>query len=217
MEKIKVLIVDDHATLRRGVAEVLAEREELKVVGQAGNGLEGIELAKALSPEVILMDLTMPVCGGLEATQRLQMEYPQGNILIFTVSEKEEDLHGAIKAGARGYLLKDASPEDLVQAVLYIAKGGVIISPAMASKLLADFQVPTAEQQDTSGLSQREQGILGKVSQGATNKEIAAALFISENTVKTHLRNIMDKLHLANRSQVAAYAARKGLGQRQGR
>ncbi len=219
MDRIKVLVVDDHTLFRRGIADVLANQENLVVVGEALDGLEAIEKAKEIAPDVILMDLNMPRCSGLEATQALQIEMPQVNILILTVSDKEADLFAAVKFGARGYLLKNTEPEELIHAILHIAQGGVIISPLMATKLLTEFKDLSAgvEREPTEEadalLSPREGEVLQLVAQGATNKKIADSLFISENTVKTHLRNIMEKLHLANRSQAAAYAINRGLVQ----
>jgi DNA-binding NarL/FixJ family response regulator len=217
MEAIKVLIVDDHTLFRRGIAAVLSNQEELEVIGEASDGLEAIEKAKELSPELILMDLNMPRCTGLEAIQALQAERPEINVLVLTVSETEADLFAAIKYGARGYLLKKSEPEELIHAITSIAQGGVIISPLMATKLLTEFKDLSSgiekKQPVThdSNLTPRESEVLQLVAQGATNKEIADSLFISENTVKTHLQNIMEKLHLANRSQAAAYAIKKGL------
>ncbi len=215
--KVKVLVVDDHTLFRRGIAAVLADQNGIEVVGEAADGLEAIEKVKEISPDVVLMDLNMPRCSGLEAIQALQAEMPQVSILVLTVSEMEADLFAAVKYGARGYLLKKAEPEELVQAIFYIARGGVIVSPLMATKLLTEFKDLTigAEkeivQNGDAKVSPREGEVLRLVAQGATNKEIADSLFISENTVKTHLRNIMETLHLANRSQAAAYAVEKGL------
>ena len=216
MDTIKVLVVDDHALFRRGITSVLAGQKSLEIVGEAIDGLEAIEKAEATNPDVIIMDLNMPRCSGLEATQALQTKMPQVNILVLTVSDNEADLFAAVKFGAKGYILKNTEPEELVQAIFHIAQGGVIISPTMATKLLTEFkgleaQVKTGVPQEAADLSPREVEVLQLVSQGATNKEIADSLFISENTAKTHLRNIMEKLHLANRSQAAAYAVGKGL------
>jgi len=219
MDPIKVLVVDDHTLFRCGIAAVLANQEGLEVVGEASDGLEAIEKAKEIVPDVILMDLNMPHCSGLEATQALQTEMPQINILVLTVSETESDLFAAIKFGARGYILKNTEPEELTHAIFHIARGGVIISPLMATKLLTEFKDLTAEvmreslQEADAAISPREGEVLQLVAQGATNKEIADSLFISENTVKTHLKNIMEKLHLVNRSQAAAYAVKRGLVQ----
>jgi len=219
MDPIKVLVVDDHALFRRGITAVLANQENLEIVGEATDGLEAIAKAEKIAPDVILMDLNMPHCSGLEATQALQTEMPQVNILVLTVSESESDLFAAMKFGAKGYILKNTEPEELIHAILHIAQGGVIVSPIMATKLLSEFKEPRAKaeraatQEAEANLSPREGEVLQLVAQGATNKEIANSLFISENTVKTHLRNIMEKLHLANRSQAAAYAVNKGLVQ----
>ncbi len=217
MDPVKVLVVDDHTLFRRGIVAVLANEESLQVVGEASDGLEAIEKAKETAPDVILMDLNMPRCSGLEATQALQTEMPQVNVLVLTVSEMEADLFAAVKFGARGYILKKAEPEELIYAILHIARGGVIVSPLMATKLLTEFKDLRAgverefAQEADAAISPREGEVLQLVAQGATNKEIADSLFISENTVKTHLKNIMEKLHLANRSQAAAYAVKRGL------
>ncbi len=217
MDIVKVLVVDDHTLFRRGIAAVLANQENLEVAGEALDGLEAIEKAKEIAPDVILMDLNMPRCSGLEAIQAIQTEMPQINILVLTVSENEADLFAAMKFGARGYVLKNTEPDELIHAILHIAQGGVIVSPLMATKLLTEFKDLTAGvekesiQEADSDLSPREGEVLQLVAQGASNKKIADSLFISENTVKTHLRNIMEKLHLANRSQAAAYAVIRGL------
>lgn len=216
MDKIRVLVVDDHTLFRRGIADVLSSKDDLELVGEAIDGLEGIEKARQLRPDVILMDLNMPNCTGLEAIQALQAEVPGTNVLILTVSEMEEDLFASIKYGAKGYLLKNAEPDELIQAIYHVAKGESIILPLMATKLLIEFQNLSSGKKkkpydDEGGLSPRENEVLQLVAKGATNREIAESLYISENTVKTHLQNIMEKLHLANRSQAAAYAIQKGL------
>ncbi|MDD5037732.1 MAG: response regulator transcription factor [Dehalococcoidales bacterium] len=229
--------MDDHALFRRGIAAVLANQEGIEVVGEAVDGLEAIEKAKRFTPDVILMDLNMPRCTGLEAIQALQAEMPHINILVLTVSEMETDLFAAMQFGATGYLLKKTEPEDLIHAILHIARGGVIVSPLMATKLLTEFkdliagagkeaiekanitlspQEKEAIEKVDTDLSPREREVLQLVAQGSTNKEIADALFISENTVKTHLKSIMETLHMANRSQAAAYAVKKGLVQYKG-
>lgn len=220
MDTINALIVDDHALFRKGIAAVLQSQDNIEVVGEGVDGLDGIKLARELQPDVILMDLNMPRCSGLEATQVLQGEYPEMNILVLTVSDNESDLFAAMKCGARGYILKNAEPEELTHAINHIARGGVIVSPLMATRLLNDFpelhgckpcKKSCGQGEEESKLSPREMDVLRLVSDGATNREIGEALFISENTVKTHLQKIMDKLHLANRSQAAAYAVRNGL------
>ncbi len=219
MDTVKVLVVDDHTLFRRGIAAVLTNQENLEVVGEALDGLEAIEKTKEIAPDVVLMDLNMPRCSGLEAIQALQTEMPQVNVLVLTVSDKEADLFAAMKFGARGYILKNTEPDELIHAIFHIAQGGVIVSPLMATKLLTEFKDLSAgvERESIPGaeadLSPREGEVLQLVAQGASNKKIANSLFISENTVKTHLRNIMEKLHLVNRSQAAAYAVQRGLVQ----
>ncbi|MEE8443607.1 MAG: response regulator transcription factor [Dehalococcoidia bacterium] len=220
MKRIRVLVVDDHAMVRRGVVEALSEQEEVEVVGEAEDGAGGLEKVRSLTPDVVIMDLQMPGVGGLEATSALHTELPDVQVLVFTVSEREEDLFAAMRCGAKGYILKNARADELLRAILHISQGGVIVSPAMASKLLDELaQIPTPGQQpgnSLEGLSPREVEVLQLVAEGASNNDIASSLIISENTVKTHLRNIMDKLHLANRSQAAAYAVRAGLQRPQG-
>ncbi len=211
MPRTKVLVVDDHPMLRRGVIDVLGLQEQLMVVGEAGDGAEALEKAREVSPDVVVMDLEMPNMNGLEATAALRAEMPDIKILIFTVSDKQADLFSAMRVGARGYILKNAAAAELIRGVMHIAEGGVIISPDMAAKLLGELPVETEASEETPDvevLTQREAEVLQQVARGASNKEIAGALYISENTVKTHMRNIMDKLHLANRTQAAAYGTR---------
>lgn len=213
-----MLLVDDHALFRRGIASVFQGRPGYELVGEAADGLEAVEKAKAVAPHVVLMDINMPRCGGLEATLRLSQELPDARVLILTVSEKEEDLFAAIKFGARGYLLKEAGPQEVLQAVSRVAAGEAVFSPAMAAKMLEEFRrrepPPPAGPEAAVELTPRETEVLRLLAAGASNREIAAALVVSENTVKTHLKNILDKLQFKNRSQAAAYAARLGLGKK---
>lgn len=212
VEKITVLLVDDHAWVRGSVAQALSLADDIEVVGQAANGEEGVKKAKELSPDVVVMDLDMPVLGGVEATRQIRAAAPSTQVLVLTVSESESDLFAAMAAGAKGYLLKNAGADDLHTAVMHISQGGVLISPIMATTMLTQFtEVETKAPKIETGLSAREEEVLQSVAQGASNKEVGAALFITENTVKTHLRNIMEKLHVANRSQATAYAVRAGL------
>ena len=212
VDKITVLLVDDHAWVRGSVAQALSLADDIEVVGQAANGEEGVKKAKELSPDVVVMDLDMPVLGGVEATRQIREAVPSTQVMVLTVSESESDLFAAMAAGAKGYLLKNAGADDLQTAVMHISQGGVLVSPIMATTMLSQFtEVETKAPKIETGLSAREEEVLQSVAQGASNKEVGAALFITENTVKTHLRNIMEKLHVVNRSQATAYAVRAGL------
>lgn len=211
---IRVLLVDDHVLFRRGIASVFHGQPDYLLVGEAGDGLEAVEKALALAPDVVLMDINMPRCNGLEATLHFNTQVPAVRVLMLTVSEKEADLFSAIRFGARGYLLKDAQPQEVLQAVGRVAAGEAVFSPAMAAKLLEEFKGgadPPAPAAAVPEVSPRENEVLRLVAGGASNREIAAALSISENTVRTHLKSILEKLHLKNRSQAAAHAARLGL------
>ncbi len=209
MEPISVLVVDDHPLFRRSVVAVINTQSDLKVVAEAANGQQAVEAVKKFRPQIVLMDLFMPEVGGVEATRLLLKEVPDTNVLILTISDKDEDLFNAIKVGAKGYLLKETSPEELVHAITGVAQGEVIISPIMAPKLLAEIGTETKpSEEETPVLSPRETEILELIAQGLTDKEIAEKLFISLNTAKTHLKNILAKLHLKSRVQAAVYEAR---------
>lgn len=215
-QPIKVLIVDDHSIFRHGLTALLSAEKQLKVVGQASDGDEAIRRAKELNPDIIVMDIQMPGCNGVEATHSIRDNGFSGSILMLTVSDREDDLFAAIKAGANGYLLKNAEPEELIDAIAHVARGEAIISPVMATKLLGEFKSVTGKKAQRTAwpetsLSQREEEVLQLVAKGASNKDIASSLFITENTVKCHMRNIMGKLHLKNRYQAIAYAIRNGL------
>ncbi|HET6465426.1 MAG TPA: response regulator transcription factor [Nitrospiria bacterium] len=215
---VKVLVVDDHTLFRKGIINLLQERPGIEVVGEAKDGREGIALAKQLHPDVILMDVQMPECNGIEATEAIRQELPDARIMMLTVSEQDEDLFAAIKAGARGYLLKSVEPDHLLKAIDLLMKGEAVIPHNMASKLLAEFSVianKPVSKAEASGdyqlLTNREKEILQTLAGGASNKEIANALNISEHTVKIHLKNILRKLHVNNRIQAAVYYHRQGL------
>jgi len=209
---LKVLVVDDHALFRSGVVGVIASQQDMQVVAEAENGREAIEKAREVQPDIVIMDLSMPVMGGVEATRLLLEVVPGANVLILTISEKDKDLFDAMKSGARGYILKGADPDELVRAVTHITQGGVIISPAMAPKLLAEMGVSKDPQErEGLGLSPREREILALIADGLTDREIAEELFISVNTAKTHLKNILTKLQVKSRAQIVARGARAGL------
>ncbi|OGB94774.1 MAG: DNA-binding response regulator [candidate division NC10 bacterium RIFCSPLOWO2_02_FULL_66_22] len=219
MEPIKVLLVDDHALFRKGVASALALQRDIEVVGEASNGQEALTKARELMPDVILMDISMPGMDGLEATRRIKAEVPHVRIIILTVAEEDKSLFEAIKSGAHGYLLKTIEPRPLFETLRGVFRGEAPISRVTASKILGEFarqgQRATPEEASPVGrLSPRELEILELLTKGATNKEIAATLGISNHTVKNHLQNIMEKLHIQNRVQAVAYALQAGLGRK---
>jgi len=184
----------------------------MEVVGEASTGAEAIERARELMPDVVLMDIKMPGMDGLAATRQLKAEMPCARIMMLTVSETDEDLFEAIKAGASGYLLKNVDPDTLVACVQQVQRGEVPIAPAMAAKILRELTAPPAA--SIQSLTARERQVLELLANGMANKEIAFTLKISENTVKNHLRNILEKLHLQNRVQAALYAVRMGLAEK---
>jgi DNA-binding NarL/FixJ family response regulator len=208
---MRVLLADDHALVRDGVASLLAAWGH-EVVGQAGDGEQAVRLAGELEPDVVLMDVRMPGSSGLEATRRIAHDHPAIAIVMLTVSEDEDDLFEAIKAGARGYLLKNLEARELRAMLESIARGDAAISPATAFRIIREFARPKAESPDIQGsLTARELDVLGLVTAGLRNKEIAARLGISENTAKFHLRNILEKLHAESRTELATRALREGL------
>jgi DNA-binding NarL/FixJ family response regulator len=209
-----VLIVDDHAVFRRGLELVLAEEADLQIVGEASDGLEAIERAADLLPDVIVMDVRMPGVGGIEAARRIRHAQPGTKVVMLTGSEDEEDLFAAVRVGATGYLLKEAAIEELAGAVRAVARGQALITPSMATKLLGEFNLLSrrVDSHDTSPkLTDRETEVLRLVAKGMSNKEIAADLVIAENTVKNHVRNILEKLQLRSRMEAALYAVREKL------
>jgi DNA-binding NarL/FixJ family response regulator len=215
MEPLRILLVDDHVLFRKGLAALLAPRQDMEVVGEAGDGLEAIARAQETVPDVILMDIHMPECDGLEAVRVIKREMPHVHIVMLTVSEDDRDLFAAIKNGAEGYLLKNLEPYQLFDMLEGVRRGEAPVSGAMAAKILQEFRQPdqtmAPKPEARDELTPREIEVLEQVVKGATNKEIAEALVITENTVKIHLRNILEKLHLQNRIQAAVYAVREGL------
>jgi len=215
LTSIKVLLADDNALFREGMVALLNRCEGVQVVGQAKDAAEAVRKATLLRPDVVLMDLAMPLGGGVEATRRILEERPEQAICILTVSEQETDLYAAIRAGARGYQVKTVALEDLCQTIRVLAEGGSVVTPHLAARLLEEFaklaQNVREGPSEAEKLTPREREVLELVAVGASNKEIAAKLVIAENTVKVHLRNILDKLQLRNRQQAAAFAVQEGL------
>ena len=213
-DAIRVLICDDHALFRRGLIMVLESEEGIDVVAEAEDGEEAIEKAEEAAPDVVLMDVRMPRMSGIEATRAIADAVPTAKILMLTVSDEEEDLYEAVKAGATGYLLKEISIEEVANAIRAVVTGQSLISPSMASKLLSEFNnLATQAQQKVlvPKLTDRELQVLKLVAQGMSNREVAEDLFISENTVKNHVRNILEKLHLHSRMEAVVYAVREKL------
>ncbi|MEO7836683.1 MAG: response regulator transcription factor [Acidimicrobiales bacterium] len=213
---IRVLIADDQALFRRGLHVVLGSEPGIEVVAEAENGEEAVERARELAPDVVLMDVRMPRLNGIEAARQIRAEVPTTKILMLTVSDEEDDLYEAIKAGANGYLLKEISVEEVAESIRAVALGQSLLSPSMASKLLSEFNalVKRAEdKQQFAGpvLTNRELEVLRLVAKGMSNREIATDLYISENTVKNHVRNILEKLHLHNRMEAVIYAVKERL------
>lgn len=215
-ESIRVLICDDHALFRRGLTMVLESEDGIEVVGEAEDGSEAVTKAEELAPDVVLMDVRMPRVSGIEATRTIAENVPTTKILMLTVSDEEDDLYDAIKAGATGYLLKEISIEEVASAIRAVVSGQSLISPSMASKLLTEFsnlskRADERQSVPTPRLTDRELEVLKLVAQGLTNRDIAGELYISENTVKNHVRNILEKLHLHSRMEAVVYAVREKL------
>jgi DNA-binding NarL/FixJ family response regulator len=214
-EPIRVIVVDDQELFRRGLIMLLSVEDGIDVVGEASDGVAATELAATAVPDVVLMDVRMPKRSGIEACITIKDAAPSAKILMLTVSEEEADLYEAVKNGASGYLLKDASIDEVAQAVALVADGQSLISPSMATKLLDEFKQMSVigRRQDVAAprLTERELEVLRLVARGLNNRDIAKELFISENTVKNHVRNILEKLQLHSRMEAVMYAVREKL------
>ena len=215
-ERLRVMVVDDHALFRRGLEMVLQEEADIQLVGEASDGAEAVERAQELMPDVVLMDVRMPKRSGIEAAGEIKDLLPHVKILMLTISDDEADLYDAIKAGASGYLLKEIPIEEVADAIRGVWAGQSRISPSMASKLLTEFasmskQSTDRPQMPAPRLTDREMEVLRLVAQGMNNRDIAKELFISENTVKNNIRNILEKLHLHSRMEAVVYAVREKL------
>ncbi len=208
---IRVLIVDDHAIVRKGIRALLSREHEIEVIGEAADGAEAIDQARSLDPDVILMDLVMPKLDGIEAIKQIVAGPSRACILVLTSFAADDKVFPAIKAGALGYLLKDSGPDELVQAIHQVYRGEPSLDPSIARKLLQELSHPPKTTPTTVPLTERELDVLRLVAQGKSNREIAEQLVITEMTVRTHVSNILSKLHLASRTQAALYALKEGL------
>ena len=210
-ETIRILLVEDHAVVRAGLRVLLPTEPGLEVVGEAADGLEAVAQAGALQPDIVLLDLVMPRQDGLATIPQIKQASPDSRIIVLTSFAEDEKVFAAIKAGAVGYLLKEASPEELLQAIHDVYHGEVSLSPFIAQKLMRELNRPLVQPLAENPLTDREVEVLGLVAQGMLNHEIAEQLSISERTVRTHISHILEKLHLVNRTQAALYALRSGL------
>lgn len=214
MDAWRVLIVDDHALIRKGLRALLDERPDFAVAGEATDGLEAIAAAQSLMPDVILMDVHMPNCNGIEATRQIVLAAPHIKVIMLTVSDDDQDLFEAVKSGAHGYVLKRQEPEQLYQALESVRRGDPALSPRLVARILAEFQRDDRHDPLQAELSERELEVLALVAEGLSNREIGERLFVTDHTVKLYLHNILDKLHLENRVQAAVYAVRQGLAKK---
>lgn len=210
-DSIRLLIADDHAIVRRGLRSLIASEPGMELIAEAENGEEAVQKALSLQPDVILLDMVMPKMDGLQAIQAIKQKMTEARILVLTSFAEDDKVFPAIKAGALGYLLKDSSPDDLVEAIRDVYQGESSLHPIIARKLIRELNEPSDLPPTPEPLTNREVDILKLVAQGMSNQEIANQLVLSEWTVRTHVRNILAKLHLANRTQAALYALREGL------
>lgn len=210
-QPIKVLVVDDHAIIRKGIRAMLDIVPDIELVGEAENGVLAVKLEQELAPDVILMDLMMPEMDGIAAIKEIKKQRPKARILVLTNFAGEDMIFPAIKAGAVGYHLKDSSPEALIEAIRQVSQGVASLHPSIAKKVLDELHNSDRQKLSEEPLTQREMEVLRRLAQGRENKDIADDLVISEATVRTHVSNILGKLHLASRTQAALYALREGL------
>jgi len=219
-DRIRILIVDDHALFRVGIANILGRERDFELVGEAADGRGALEMSDSLSPNIVLMDLSLPAPGGIETTQRIRRELPATAVIVMAQDEDEESLFASIKAGAAAFVIKDISPEDLIHVIRRVSAGEFLINdkvfskPAVASRVLKEFRELAIYGQEAqpifAPLSPREVEILDNIAQGMTNKQVAYALSISEQTVKNHMSSILRKLAVNDRTQAVVYAMRQG-------
>lgn len=216
MEALRILLVDDHALFRSGISSLLQRHPEFSVVGEAADGLEGLKLATALQPDVVLLDLHMPVLSGLETLRMIKEKQPATCVLMLTVSEDAEELIEAIKSGANGYLLKNVAIEAFLDGLRRVSQGEAVISPQLMGKLMNGIQArPAADAAERESLSSREREVLALLASGASNKELARQLDVSESTIKIHIQHILRKLNITSRVQAAVYAIEHGYAKRE--
>jgi DNA-binding NarL/FixJ family response regulator len=215
VKPLRILLVDDHDLFRKGVAALLALKADMEVVGEASDGLEAVQRARETQPDIILMDINMPKCNGLEVIKAIKQEMPHVRVVMLTVSDSDRDLFAAIRNGADGYLLKNLKPDRLFELLEGMRQGESPISDSLTTKVLGELRqhdrTTAATPVERDGLTARDLQVLECVARGATNRAIAETLCITENTVKIHLHNILEKLHVENRIQAAMYAVREGL------
>lgn len=210
-DSLTVLLVDDHAIVRKGIKALLATEPDISIIGEAEDGEQAIEMVMALNPDIVLMDLEMPKMDGIEATQQLAQSRPETRILVLTSFATDDKVFPAIKAGAHGYLLKDSGPDELLESLRKVGAGESSLHPTIAKRLLQELSRPSQDPPTDDPLTERELEVIRLVARGMNNQEIADDLVISEATVRTHVSNILGKLHLASRTQAALYALREGL------
>ena len=211
MDRISVLLVDDHRVVRQGLRDFLELQDDIEVVGEASSGEEGAQLGRDLLPDVVLMDLVLPGIDGVQATRQIKAASPSTRIIVLTSFVDDDKVFPAIKAGAISYLLKDVQPEELARAIRAAQRNEAVLHPEVAAKLMQEFNAPRPADNPVEQLTDREMDVLRLIAKGKSNKEIADSLIISEKTVKTHVSNILSKLHLADRTQAAIYALRQRL------
>lgn len=208
---IKILIADDHHVVRRGLLFFLKTQKDMDVIGEASNGKEAVELTGTLRPDIVLMDLVMPIMDGIQATKRIKEQFPKTEVLMLTSFSDRDHVIPAIEAGAAGYQLKDIEPDDLVESIRKIMRGENTLHPQATSQLMKGREPRVVPPHELYPLTPREQDVLSELTKGKSNREIASSLFVTEKTVKTHISNIFSKLHVQDRTQAALYAVKHGL------
>jgi DNA-binding NarL/FixJ family response regulator len=214
--RIRVVIVDDHALFRRGLDRVLSDEPDIEVVGEAADGVDAVTRARELAPDIVIMDVRMPRASGIEAARTIRAVLPETKVIMLTVSDLEEDLYDAVRAGVNGYLLKEVAIEEVADAVRAVAAGHSLVSPSMASKLFSEFNALAQRAEErhralSPRLTARELEVLRFVAKGLSNREIGVELYIAENTVKNHVRNILEKLQLPSHLEALVYVMREKL------